>query len=202
MRAPVAPFVSVVLAVLLLAGTARAAGDSPDELVKRTTNEVLEVIKQNRDRAVLRRIAEQKVLPNFDFQEMTRLAMGPAWRKASPEQRKGLVDNFRTLLVNTYVNSFAQVGSGERTLEVKPAAIKGDETMVRTLVKEPGRPQPISIDYRMRNKDDGWKVYDIVVEGVSLVTNYRTTFAEEVNRGGVDGLIKALEQRNKKLASG
>jgi phospholipid transport system substrate-binding protein len=180
---------------------ARAAGESPDAMVKNTVEEVLGVLKQNQDRAALRKLAEQKVLPHFDFKEMTRLAVGAAWRKATPEQQRALEDNFRTLLVNTYTNALSQAG-GAKTLEVRPApASKGGDTTVKTVVKESGK-QPVAVDYRMSNKEGEWKVFDVLVEGVSLVTNYRTSFAEEVNRAGIDGLIKSLQQRNHSLAKG
>jgi phospholipid transport system substrate-binding protein len=196
---------SLVVSVWLLLGVGaalHAAGEPPDVLVKRTVDDVMEAIKQTRDRAALRKVAEQKVLPYFDFQEMTRLAVGAAWRKATPEQQKALENSFRTLLVNTYTNALAQAGpNANRAIEVKPAAASKDanDVVVRTLIKEAGK-QPLSIDYRMQNKDGQWKVYDVTVEGVSLVTNYRTTFAEEVSRGGIDGLIKSLEERNRTLA--
>jgi phospholipid transport system substrate-binding protein len=196
---------SLVVSVWLLLGVGaalHAAGEPPDVLVKRTVDDVMEAIKQTRDRAALRKVAEQKVLPYFDFQEMTRLAVGAAWRKATPEQQKALENSFRTLLVNTYTNALAQAGpNANRAIEVKPAAASKDanDVVVRTLIKEAGK-QPLSIDYRLQNKDGQWKVYDVTVEGVSLVTNYRTTFAEEVSRGGIDGLIKSLEERNRTLA--
>jgi len=179
------------------------ANESPDLLVKNTVEEVLGVMKQNQDRATLRKLAEQKVLPNFDFKEMTRLAVGVAWRKATPEQRRALEENFRELLVNTYVNALSQAGSsGNKTVDVKPAPpSKNNDTVVKTQVKEPGK-EPLEIDYRMSNRDGTWKVYDVVVEGVSLVTNYRSSFAEEVRSSGIDGLIKTLQERNARLAKG
>ena len=192
-----------VLAVWTLtvcAGGALAATEAPDVLVKRTVEEVLQVIQQTPERAALHRIAEQKVLPNFDFREMTRLAVGANWRKASPEQQAALEGGFRKLLVNVYTTALTKSGpqGAGRTLEVKPlpAAAKGDETVVKTLIKEPDG-QRVAIDYRMASRDGGWKVYDVVVEGVSLVTSYRSSFESEVSKGGVDGLIKALENRNR-----
>ena len=188
--------------LLGLGAAVQAAGDPPDALVKRSVEDVLEAVKQTRDRAALRKVAEQKVLPYFDFQEMTRLAVGAAWRKATPEQQKALEAGFRALLVNTYTNALAQAGpNANRTVEVKPAAAAKDasDVLVRTQIKEAGK-QPLAVDYRMQSRDGQWKVYDVTVEGVSLVTNYRTTFAEEVSRGGIDGLVKSLEERNRTLA--
>ena len=190
-----------VWTMALLGGAALASTEPPDALVKRTVEEVLQVIKQNPDRAALQQLAEQKVLPNFDFREMTQLAVGANWRKASPQQQAALESGFRKLLVNIYTSSLAQSGrpQGERTLEVKslpPQAGKQDEATVKTVVKDPDGKR-VAIDYRMASRGGQWKVYDVLVEGVSLVTNYRTSFDGEVNKGGVDGLIKALEQKNR-----
>jgi phospholipid transport system substrate-binding protein len=193
-------FVLAMTLAMAASMPARSASESPDALVKSTVDEVLGLIAKNQDRATLRKLAEQKVLPFFDFKEMTRLAAGAAWRKATPEQQQALEDDFRTLLVNTYTNALSQAGPGsDRTVEVKPAvASKNDDTTVKTVVKESGKP-PLEIDYRMSSKDSTWKVYDVVVEGVSLVTNYRSSFSEEVSRSGIDGLIKTLKERNSTL---
>lgn len=197
--------VSQYLASLMLlsfVGAPFAADTAPDVLVKSTVDEVLSVIKETRDRSALRRLAEEKVLPRFDFRQMTRLAVGPAWQKANPEQMQALESGFRTLLVNTYTGSLSLAAGGNRKVEVKPARQSGrNDTVVKTLVTQPGKP-PISIDYRMENNPDGWKVYDILVEGVSLVTTYRGTFSEEVQHSGIDGLIKVLEAKNRALAKG
>lgn len=190
---------SAVCAMTFAGCAASAGNEAPDVLVKRTVEDVLELIKQTRDRSALRQLAEQKVLPNFDFAEMTRLAVGANWRKASPEQQQALESGFRALLVNIYTTALsrsAKQGS-KRTVEVRPLPPAGsrDEALVKTIVREAGG-APLAIDYRMASRDGGWKVYDVLVEGVSLVTNYRTTFDAEVSRGGVDGLIRALQQKN------
>ena len=176
---------------------------APDALVKSTVNEVMAVLKENKDKRKLLELAEQKVLPHFDFTEMTRLAVGRAWRDANDAQKKALENAFRSLLVNTYTAALTQAAKSDQTVEVKPARLPADakETVVRTIVKEPGRPA-IPIDYSMRRTDKGWKVYDVVVENLSLVTNYRSTFSSEVARGGIDGLIKSLEDKNRKIAAG
>ncbi|OFZ96713.1 MAG: hypothetical protein A2Z64_03280 [Betaproteobacteria bacterium RIFCSPLOWO2_02_67_12] len=194
--------VSYLLIWLLavLAGSAVASTETPDVLVKRTVEEVLQVIKQTPQRSALQQLAEQKVLPNFDFHEMTRLAMGTNWRKATPEQQRALESGFRGLLVNIYTSALTQSGpqQGERTVEVKPLppGAAHDEAFVRTVVKDKGG-QRVAIDYRMSSREGRWKVYDVLVEGISLVTNYRASFDGEVSRGGVDGLIKTLEQKNR-----
>jgi phospholipid transport system substrate-binding protein len=181
-----------------LAFGAGAAELSPDALVKSTTDDVLGVIRANKDKRVLRDLAEKKVLPHFDFRAMTQLAVGRYWREASPAQQKSLEEAFRGLLVNTYTASLAAAATGKETVDVKPAEAKGNEALVRTLVRAPGR-QPISVDYRMSKQADSWKVYDVIVENLSLVTNYRSTFASEIGRSGIDGLIKALEAKNREL---
>jgi phospholipid transport system substrate-binding protein len=181
---------------------AQAAETPPDILVKSTVEEVLLVIRQNKDRQALRRLAEQKVLPHFDFKRMTQLAVGPAWREASAGQQQELENGFRTLLVNTYTTALSMPGSAGQAVEVKPLQLKPDqnEATVKTAVKD-GSGQPVAIDYRMAHTADGWKVFDVVVENLSLVTNYRATFAAEVGRSGIDGLIKALAEKNRARAS-
>jgi phospholipid transport system substrate-binding protein len=176
----------------------RAADTAPDALVKATVDDVLAVIKQNKDKQALRALAEQKVLPHFDFKRMTQLAVGASWRQANAAQQQALENGFRTLLVNTYTTALSVSASGTQTVEVKPVQVKADqnEVTVKTTVKDPGK-QPIAIDYRMAKAADGWKVYDVVVEDLSLVTNYRGTFASEVSRSGIDGLIKVLAEKNR-----
>ncbi len=190
------------LFVLLLAFAAQAADSAPDVLVKTTVDEVLSAIKQTKDKRALHELAEKKVLPHFDFLAMTRLAVGRSWREANPAQQKALENAFRSLLVSTYTTALTQSASSNQTVEVKPVRINPNDTdiTVKTLVKEPGR-QPIAIDYRMSKAPAGWKVYDVVVENLSLVTNYRGSFNSEIGRSGIDGLIKVLEDKNKQLAA-
>lgn len=188
--------------VLLLIGFAAAlpamAQTAPDVLVRTTVDEVLTILKQGKDQRTLQDIVEKKVLPNFDFRSMTQLAMGKSWRDATPAQQKALENAFRSLLVRTYTSALADTANVDRKVEVRPLQMKAgdDYTTVRTLVREPGR-QPLSIDYRMTLADKSWKVTDIVAENASLVISYRGTFASEISRGGIDGLIKALEDKNK-----
>ena len=189
--------------LLLLLPFAAQAQTAPDALVRTTVNEVLDVIKQNKDRQTLHDLAEKKVLPHFDFVAMTRLAVGRHWREASESQKKALENGFRSLLVSTYVTALSQSANANQTVEVRPVGVKPgqDDVTVRTLVKEPGR-QSIAIDYRMALGAGGWKVYDVVVENLSLVTNYRGSFASEITRSGIDGLIKTIDDKNRKLAQG
>lgn len=194
------------LSLLLLAMVpffARSADTAPDVLVKNTVNEVMSVLKQAKDKRALIDLAEQKVLPHFDFTEMTRLAVGRAWRDANDAQKKALENGFRTLLVNTYTAALSQAAKTDYSVEIKPTRVQPDQkdVVVRTVVKNPGG-NPISVDYSMHRTAAGWKVYDVMVENLSLVTNYRSSFSAEVARGGIDGLIRSLEEKNRKLATG
>lgn len=186
------------LAALLFALGAPAQGAAPDALVKSLVSEVIEVIRQNKDPRALVDLAEKKVVAHFDFKRMTQLAVGRSWSQASPTQQQALERAFRTLLVRTYSTALSQ-SSGQTKVDVKaPNLNPGDsEATVRTVVNEPGR-KPFVIDYRMSLAAGGWKVYDVVVENLSLVTNYRSTFQSEVSRSGIDGLIKAIEAKNQK----
>jgi len=195
-------YARVVAFFTLFVAAIACAQETPDALVRKTVDDVLAVIKQTRDQRKLTEIAETKVLPYFDFKRMTRLAVGRHWSQASATQQEALERAFRTLLVRTYTVSLAS-STGEAKVVVKPSALKpGDEeTTVKTVATEPGR-QPIQIDYRMARMPDGWKVYDVVVDNLSLVTNYRGSFQSEIARSGIDGLIKAIEAKNQKTAEG
>jgi phospholipid transport system substrate-binding protein len=201
---------TMMLCVLVLGwsfisvAVAATADSAPDALVRTTVNEVLTVIKQNKDTHTLRKLAEQKVLPHFDFTAMTRLAVGKAWRTATPQQQQALERGFRALLVNTYTNALSQTATGQETVDVKPLQPQSDqgEVTVKTVVNAPGK-QPTAIDYRMEKAGGrDWKVVDVVVENISLITNYRGTFNEEINRSGIDGLIKTLDAKNQALDKG
>ncbi len=193
---------AVLLAVLALAASGPAlAQEGPDALVKRVSEEVMQVIKsdpkvQAGDTARIREVVETKLLPNFDFPRMTALAMGRNWRKATPEQQKRLTDEFRSLLVRTYSGSLSQYRN--QTIEYKPlrADAAATDVTVRTEVVRPGQ-APVQIDYSMAKGADGWKAYDVIVGGVSLVTNYRDEFNEQIRQGGIDQLIASLVARNK-----
>ncbi len=192
------------LAILLFAvlvPALAAAQETPDALVKRTTDEVLAIIKADKDIQTgnMRKIvelAEEKVLPHFDFERMTRLAVGRNWAQASPEQKAALVKEFRTLLVRTYSSSLAQYR--DQAIEVKPSRVgaQDKDAVVKTAVVQRGGPQ-IPIDYTMEKADSGWKVYDVTIDGASLVTTYRGTFNDQIARGGIDGLVKLLQERNR-----
>ena len=196
----------LVLGALLVSSAAFAQVDSPDGLIKKVTEDVLTIVRQDKDiqsgnaKKVIE-LVEAKVLPNFNFQHMTALAMGKDWNKASPEQKKRLAEEFKTLLVRTYSN--ALTGYRNQTIRYKPTKMQpgDDDVVVRTEVVQPGS-KAIQLDYSMEKMADGWKVYDVVVAGVSLVTNYRDTFNQEVRANGVDGLLQMLVNKNKQLESG
>ena len=183
----------------------RAADEAPDALIKRVSNEVLDTIKADKsvqagDMAKVLSVVESQIMPNVDFTRMTASAVGRTWRQASPEQKKRLQDEFKTLLIRTYSGALTQVK--EQTISMKPlrSAAADTEVIVRTEVL--GRGDPIQLDYRMEKVASGWKIYDLNVLGVWLVENYRTQFAQEINAKGIDGLIASLTQRNKTNASG
>jgi len=176
------------------------AQEAPDALVKRVSQDVLQTIKgdpkiQAGDQARIREVMESKLAPNFDFERMTALAMGRNWRDATPEQQKRLTVEFKTLLVRTYSGALTQYR--DQTIDYKPlrADPNAADVLVRTEVIRQGQP-PVQIDYGMEKKDNAWKAYDVVVGGVSLVTNYRDEFNEQVRAGGIDGLIKTLAAKN------
>ena len=178
----------------------------PEELVKKITQDVLDTIKSDKqlaagDRQKAVKLAEQKILPHVDFEEATRLAMGRGWAQASPEQKKKLVSEFRSMLVRTYSNAIGAYGG--QTMKVQPVRMKPgdtDATVHNQFIRPGGK--PVLIDYSMRRTDKGWKIYDIVVEGVSLVLTYRSEFDAVVKQEGIDGLIKRLAQKNTPAAVG
>ena len=177
---------------------------APDRLVDQTVKEVIDIINKDADlkngnKEKMLDLIETKIVPHFNFTRMTQLAMGQHWTKSVPEQQNKLVDEFRTLLVRTYSNALTSYS--DEIIKVKPLPALGDktETMVRTVVMQGKGKEPVPIDYSMEKKPDGWKVYDVTVAGVSLVTNYRGTFNSQVRKGGVEGLLKALSDKNKSL---
>jgi phospholipid transport system substrate-binding protein len=186
--------------------TAEAKNMKPDELVKKVTDDVLAAVKSDKqlaagDKEKALKLAEEKVLPLIDFQEATRLAVGRSWKEASKEQQQQLVEQFRRMLVRTYSNALGRYEG--QTMKVLPARYKPEDTdvNVRNQYIRPGQ-KPVEIDYAMHKTDEGWKIYDIVVEGVSLVLTYRSEFDAVVKQGGIDGLIKRLAQKNTPAAVG
>lgn len=192
------------LGLFLLCSAAFAEVEAPDALVKRVTDDVLVIVRQDKDiqngnanKAVA--LVEDKVLPYFNFQHMTALAMGRDWNKATPEQKKKLTEEFKTLLVRTYSNALTSYKN--QTIRYKPTKSSDSEDVtVRTEILQPGG-KAIQLDYSLEKASDSWKVYDVIVAGVSLVTNYRDTFNQEVRANGVDGLIQMLVTKNKQTGS-
>lgn len=186
--------------VMVLFAACALAQEAPDVKVKRITEEVLTIIRsdkslQNGDASKVNDLIERKVLPHFNFERMTALAIGRDWRTATPEQQARLTQQFKTLLVRTYSN--ALTGYKNETLRYKNFRMNPGDTLVtvQTEVLQPGG-QPIQLDYSMENKTGDWKVFDVVVGGISLVTNYRGQFGQEIRNNGIDGLIKVLTDKN------
>lgn len=193
----VAAFISGVL----IATGVMAGGMAPDALIKSVSGEVLEVVRADKDiqsgnTKKAAELVEKKIAPNFDFLHMTRLALGRDWRQASAEQQKALANEFQTLLVRTYSRALTEYKN--QTIDVKPLALKDGamDVKVRSEIKQPGA-KSIQLDYYLQKDNAGWKIYDIEVAGISLVTNYREFFASEVRNGGIDGLLKTLQTKNK-----
>ncbi|MFA6202342.1 MAG: ABC transporter substrate-binding protein [Gallionella sp.] len=180
--------------------TAQAEIQAPDAMIKDVAQEVIVIIKQDAgskadNQKKILALVDARVLPNFDFTHMTQLAVGRYWRQATPEQQKALVAEFRNMLVRTYANALSMYR--DQKIEVRPVKMNaGDkEVVVNTrIIKSSG--QPTLVDYKMEKEADGWKVYDVVIEAVSLVTNYRGQFATTIQQSGIDGLIKELSGMN------
>lgn len=181
-------------------GVAHAETIAPDALIRDTVQEVTSIIKQDKDiqsgdQKKITDLVEVKVLPHFDFERMTQLAVGKYWRTATPEQKQALITEFRNMLVRTYTKVFMVYR--DQVIEVKPSKMAADDTevTVKTVISKPGS-QPILVDYEMKKADSGWKVFDISIDGVSMVMSYRGTFTSEIQANGIEGLIKTLSAKN------
>jgi phospholipid transport system substrate-binding protein len=191
----------------LLAGLAVAASavtvqaqTAPDALIKQLSTEVIDTVKADKaiqagDLGKIIALVDAKVMPHVNFQRMTASAVGRHWREATPEQKTKLQTEFKTLLVRTYAGALTQVK--DQTVALKPyrAAAGDSEVVVRTEIK--GKGEPIQLDYRLEKSDTAWKIYDVNVLGVWLVEQYKSSFAQEIGAGGIDGLIGKLAERNK-----
>lgn len=197
-----------VLALLIaLPAPVLAADEAPDAMIARLTKEALDILRtdakiQEGDVAYIMKLVDQKVMPHVDFQRMTASAVGPAWRRATPEQRARLEAEFKTLLVRTYAGALGQ--AKDLKFEMRPlrASASDQEVVVRSVIK--GRGDPIQLDYRLEKtpgQGTGWKIYNLNVLGVWLVDTYRSQFAQEINASGIDGLINTLAKRNKANAA-
>lgn len=193
------------LALNALCSSLSFAQEAPDVLIKRVSEEVLAIAKTdkqiqagNQDRIM--EVVRSKVLPHVNFQRMTQLTAGRYWRDATPEQQAALTNEFKTLLIYTYAGAVAQIRN--QTLEFKPLRAAPDDTEVevRTAVIQ-SRGEPIQLNYRLEKGPTGWKIIDVNILGAWLVHTYRNSFAAEIQRGGIDGLIKTLAERNKQLSA-
>ena len=194
-------FLAILLACLPFAAAADEVG--PDQLVKTLLSDVLAVVKQEKHippekSKKLAEVVQTRVLPHFNFTRMTQIAMAVNWRRATPDQQKSLVDEFRTLLIRTY--SAALTLYRDQAVDFKPVRSRGDEkeVTVRSEVRGSG-PQPITVDYELEKAAGGWKIFEGKVAGVSLASTYRDEFASYVREGGIDGLIRLLGSKNRPL---
>ena len=193
---------SLVLSAGLVFGSATAVAEiSADELVKRTAEDVMSTIKSDKDiqagnQQKIFALAEEKILPNFDFDRVCRMVLGKNWKSATPEQQEVFQKEFRSLLLRTYASALSKYKN--QVIEYKPlrAEPSAKNVSVKTQILQPGG-QPIAVDYSLVKGDSGWKVYDIVIESVSLVTNYRSQFSNEIRTNGLDSLNKKLAEKNK-----
>ena len=191
----------LLLALALAAPALLAQGVAPDALIRAVTVEVIDKIKQNQglqavDPAKVAALIETSILPRFDFVHMTRLAMGRNWSLATPEQQRVLTEEFKTMLVRSYSTALANYRGEVVDVKQLRVATLGTEVMVRSEVKRAGK-EPMTLDYQMEKTAAGWKIYDVKVAGMSLVTTNRSLFAEKVREGGVDGLIRFLVDENR-----
>ncbi|MEO8331530.1 MAG: ABC transporter substrate-binding protein [Gallionella sp.] len=191
----------LLISMCCAAVAAQAEVIAPDVLIRSTVQDVIAIIKQDKDIQAgdpkkIQALVDSKVLPHFDFARMTQLAVGKHWRTATPEQKQSLVTEFRNMLVRTYTKVFTVYR--DQVVEVKPFKLAVDddtEATVKTLIIKPGSPA-IPVDYELKKGADGWKAYDISIEGVSMVMSYRGTFTTQIKESGIDGLIKTLADKN------
>ena len=195
------------LLVILVAPVALAQDVAPDVMVKGITMDVLNIIRKDKEIQAgspkkIAELVETRILPHFDFARMTQIAVAVNWRKATPEQKKALTEEFKTLLVRTYSNALTLYR--DQAVDFKPLHMKAGDTdvTVRSEIRQKGAQQPVTLDYDMEKTANGWKVYDVKVGGVSLITNYREDFAAQVRESGIDGLIKALVSKNRGTGAG
>ncbi len=190
--------------LLSLASASGAVADSPQDVIKETSQRMIAAL--NKDRPALQQdaskiydLVDQILLPHFDFELISRWALGKYWRSASPEQRTRFTDQFRTLLVRTYASALLEYSNEEiRFPATSPPAANTNDVTVPTQV-QPRSGAPIPINYSMHFMNGTWKVYDVTVDGISLVTNYRDTFVSQIRDGGMDAVIQGLEQRNQQV---
>lgn len=190
----------LIASTMLCFSATTLAAEAPDALVKRIAEEVIAIVKSDKDiqagnQEKIFALAEEKILPNFNFERISRLVLGKNWTKATAEQKTAFQTEFRTLLLRTYATALSKYK--DQTIDYKPLRLADGATTatVKTTILPPGG-QPIAVDYSLEKQPESWKMYDIVIEGVSLVTNYRSQFAQEIRQNGLDSLIKKLADKN------
>lgn len=178
---------------------------APDVLVRKVVTDVLAAIRntpsgnrEGREKALA--FAKQKILPHIDFERMTRLAVGRAWRSADARQREALIAQFSTLITRTYSAAIDAYDGHETQIDPLRISSGDNDVIVRSRFKKSGA-QPVEVNYAMSRSAQGWKVYDISVENVSLVITYRSQFGEEVARSGINGLIRSLAEKNRRAST-
>ena len=191
----------LALILISICSFARAEDVAPDVQVKNITMEVIGIVKQDKDIQAgnskkIADLVETRILPHFDFARMTQIAVAVNWRRATPDQQKMLTEEFKTLLVRTYSNALSLYR--DQVIDFRPLRMRpGDaEVTVKSDIRQKGA-QPVTLDYDMEKTPTGWKVFDVKVSGVSLITNYREDFAAQVRESGIDGLIKVLISKNR-----
>ncbi|RMC98737.1 ABC transporter substrate-binding protein [Aquitalea palustris] len=195
--------IACFLVLLGLSAHSMAATDNPADLVRDTSRQIMDVLKQENGKNTkqIRQQVEALAVPQFDFQRMTALAVGLGWRQASPAQQSALAQQFQTLLVRTYSTTMTRFKSAQ--IDIQPNVVLGNsgrEATVKSTVTLPGNDKgPVAVDYTLYKTTQGWKVFNVSVEGASLVTVYRNQFNQEINKSGVDGLIKMLQDKNAAL---
>lgn len=193
-------FLKMVLVCACFLNLAHAEATAPDALIRNTAQEVVTIVKQDPDikagnQKKILALVDAKILPLFDFTRMTQLAVGKYWRQATPEQKQALVVEFRNMLVRTYTKAFSLYK--DQMIEVKPVKMTADDTevTVKSHISRVGG-QPTAVDYQLKKSADGWKVFDVSIEGVSMVTSYRGSFASQIEQSGIDSLVKTLSDMN------
>lgn len=193
-------FAAACVSVVVFVSGGAWAEQAPDALIREVSQDVIDTARNDKaiqagDLQGIVALVDTKILPHVNFQRMTASAVGRYWRRATPEQRQRLQEEFKQLLMRTYAGALSQVKDQQIHMKPMRSAPGDTEVIVRTEVR--GRGEPVQVDYRLEKTPNGWKIYDVNVLGVWLVENYRNTFAQEINQGGIDGLINKLAERNK-----
>jgi phospholipid transport system substrate-binding protein len=188
---------------LLAAPAAHSEGAAPDVLIKNLSGEVIAEIRRDKaiqagDTAKIAALVDAKIVPHFDLRRVTQLAVGPSWRRATPEQQERLTQEFKTLLVRTYSGALASYR--DQAVEFRPLRVAAGDTevTVKSVIRQSGA-EPIALEYDLARVGDQWKIFDVRISGISLVATYRSSFADEIRNNGVDGLITQLSRKNQQI---